>query len=382
MHKTNDYNKQQANQTTDDIMASRSTGWTYSNEYGQYLPNTFKKLTTFWGGKIGNRDHTANIFYNTSDKEPKTHVPFLLMDALNRIHAENGDMVDVFKNVNPAAIKLENDQEALWIYTMRQSDALPKTTQDMESIFAFVRMFIQKHLDSASCEYLMKHINITVCFFIWFFTTPNFFYNKKVVKQTTRGGINKIWRSILLIKPPVQIITPTSHHKRGVNHQTNILSNLEKEKENIEKNIISSVQSVHPDFTIQWDHYDSHSKFSETLQYNHAHYVSGKKGKKIQKLYQDYQKINEKIKISRKSISSVTVQQQKNTTKPAIQIQIPDNAQDNLWDPLGSPPSPPKLIRQTAIVDTNTSNVTHTPVLTDVCPVELDDEVPDSWEDL
>ena len=376
-HNTNNSQKQQANQTTDDIMASRSTGWTYSNDYGQYLPNTFRKLTTFWGGKIGNRDHAANIFYNTTAKEPKTHVPFLLMDAFNRIHAENGDMVDVFKNINSSAIKVDNDQESMWIYTMRQSDALPKTTQDMERIFVFVQMFMEKHMDSESYVYLMNHINIAVCFFIWFFTNPDFFYNKKVVKQTTRSGIKKIWRSILLVKPPVQIISAVTHHKRGVNHQTNILSNLEKEKETIEQNILSIIQSVHHHFTIQWDQYDCHIKISETLQYNHANYVSGKKGKKIQKLYQEYQKINEKIKISKKSISSLTFQE---NPKP-LTINIPNDNHTNNWGPLGTPPSPPKLIRQNA---TERLCVTNTNNIDTVGPysVNVDEDVPDSWEDL
>tara|TARA_Y100000996_G_C22553109_1_gene654495 strand:+ start:1312 stop:2451 length:1140 start_codon:yes stop_codon:yes gene_type:complete len=379
MRKTNNHQKQQAKQTTDDIMASRSTGWMYSNGYGQQLPNTFNKLTTFWNGKIGNRDHTANIFYNTSANEPKTHVPFLLMSAFNRIHGENGDMVSVFKNINPSAIKVDNDQESVWIYTMRQSDALPRTTQDMECVFVFVRMFMEKHLDSESNVYLMKHINITVCFFIWFFTTPNFFFNKKVVKQTTRGGIKKVWRSILLGKPPVHIITAVTHHKRGVNHQTNILSNLEKEKETIQQNIVSIIQSVHPDFTIKWDQYDYHTKISETLQYNNANYVSGKKNKKIQKLYRDYQKINEKIKISKKSISSVNNQQQAKLT-----INIPLNDQIYDWNPIGSPPSPPKLIRQNATTGTqyNTPHVISTDHVNGPYPLDVDDDVPDSWEDL
>ena len=376
MRNTNNHQKQQAKQTTDDIMASRSTGLMYSNGYGQQLPNTFNKLTTFWNGKIGNRDHTANIFYNTSANEPKTHVPFLLMSAFNRIHTEHGDMVSVFKNTNPSAIKVDNDQESVWVYTMRHSDALPRTTQDMECVFAFVRMFMEKHLDSESNVYLMKHINITVCFFIWFFTKPEFFFNKKVVKQTTRGGIKKVWRSILLVKPPVHIITAASQHKRGVNHQTNILSNLEKEKETIEQNILSNIKSVHPYFTIQWDQYDCHNKISETLQYNHANYVSGKKSKKIQKLYQDYQKINEKIKISKKSISSVSIQQ---NPKP-LTINIPNHTND--WSPCGSPPSPPKLIRQNATTQceciTSTANVeTGGPY-----PLDVDDDVPESWEDL
>ena len=377
-HNTNNYQKQQDKQTTDDIMASRSTDWMYSNDYGQYLPNTFNKLTAFWNTKIGNRDHTANIFYNTNAKEPKTHVPFILMSAFNRIHTEYGDMVCVFKNINPSEIKVDNDQEALWIYTMRQSDALPRNTQDMERVFVFVRMFMEQHLDTESYVYLMKHINIAVCFFVWFFTTPNFFYNKKIVKQTTRSGIYKIWRSILLVKPPVPVVTTVSSHKRGVNHQTNILSNLEKEKKDIEINILSIIQSVHPHFTIQWDQYDYHNKISETLQYNHPNYVTGKKSKKIQKLYQDYQKNNEKITVSKKSISSVTLQHK--PKQPTINI--PDYNHTNDWGPLGPPPSPPKLIRQNAFTQCQCVTNSTTVEIQGPYSLNLVPGVPDSWEDL
>ncbi len=376
MHNTNNSQKQQATQTTDVIMASRSTGWMYSNDYGQHLPNTFNKLSTFWNGKVGNRDHTANIFYNTNVNEPKTHVPFILMSAFNRIHSQHGDMVGVFKNINPSAIKVDNDGESVWIYSMRQSDALPKTTQDMERVFAFVRMFMEQYLDQDSCDYVTKHINIAVCFFIWFFSTPNFFFNKKVVKQTTRGGITKIWRSILLIKPPIQITNTVTQHKRGVNHQSNILSNLEKDREAIQENILSLIQSVHSDFTIQWDKYDYHTKISETMQYNHKHYIHGKKSKKIQKLYQEFQKLNEKIILSKKSISNV---EQKSTP---LTIQVPQhNITTYDWGECGSPPSPPKLIRSNAVCigSEYTSLFDSTPIVNDMVS---NDEIPESWEDL
>tara|TARA_Y100000768_G_scaffold374264_1_gene343811 strand:+ start:1087 stop:1983 length:897 start_codon:yes stop_codon:yes gene_type:complete len=298
------------------------------------------------------------------------------MSAFNRIHSQHGDMVGVFKNINPSAIKVDNDGESVWIYSMRQSDALPKTTQDMERVFAFVRMFMEQYLDQDSCDYVTKHINIAVCFFIWFFSTPNFFFNKKVVKQTTRGGITKIWRSILLIKPPIQITNTVTQHKRGVNHQSNILSNLEKDREAIQENILSLIQSVHSDFTIQWDKYDYHTKISETMQYNHKHYIHGKKSKKIQKLYQEFQKLNEKIILSKKSISNV---EQKSTP---LTIQVPQhNITTYDWGECGSPPSPPKLIRSNAVCigSEYTSLFDSTPIVNDMVS---NDEIPESWEDL
>ena len=97
----------------------------------------------------------------------------------------------------------------------------------------------------------------------------------------------------------------------------------------------------------------------------------------IQKLYQDYQKINEKIKISKKSISSLTFQE---NPKP-LTINIPNDNHTNSWGPLGTPPSPPKLIRQNA---TDRLCVANTNNIDTVGPysVNVDEDVPDSWEDL
>ena len=367
-------------------MASRSTGFMYSADYGQNLPNTFNKLSSFWIGKVGTRDHTAKIFYNTSQNEPKTHVPFILMSAFNIIHSKNESMVNVFNNINPSSLKIDHDNEAIWIYTMRQSDALPRTTQDVERVYAFVRMFAEQYLDSASHDYIMKNINISVCFFIWFFTTPNFFFNKKVVKQTTRTGIQKIWRSILLIKPPVKHNTNSTTHKRGVNHQTNILTTLENEKKTIQNTITNTIISVHSDFIIDWNDNDNvHRTISNTINMNNKHYITGKKGKKIHKLYQDYQKLIEKIKLSKKSISSVNFQQ----NKISLTIKVPETNNTYDWGALGPPPSPPKLVRQNAhcpgIEPTIWSSSEDSDDESIPLPIHTPNkeyDVPDSWEDL
>lgn len=185
-------------------MASRSTGYMYTNNYGEYLPNLFKELSSLWSSTAGKRNHTANLFYNTSWNEPNTHVPFILMSAFNRLHRKNETMLNVFGNINPSNVKIDEKNETIWIYTMRQGNPLPNTTKDLELVYKFVRMFSKKYLDLQTYRYIMTNINISVCFFIWFFTTPKMFFNKKMMKQTTPGDIQKkMWKSILLVKPPV-----------------------------------------------------------------------------------------------------------------------------------------------------------------------------------
>ena len=113
-------------------------------------------------------------------------------------------MLNVFGNINPSNVKIDEKNETIWIYTMRQGNPLPNTTKDLELVYKFVRMFSKKYLDLQTYRYIMTNINISVCFFIWFFTTPKMFFNKKMMKQTTPGDIQKkMWKSILLVKPPV-----------------------------------------------------------------------------------------------------------------------------------------------------------------------------------
>ena len=348
------------------------------------MARSFKALDTYWKTKTGRRDHTVSIFNNTTPNEPKTHIPFLLTNLFNKLHKEHGDFVTLFKNVNPSNVKLSHDNSAIWIYSMRQSDALPKTTQDTYQLYAFVRMFLEQHLYTNNYAYMLKHINIAVYFFIWFFTTPDFFYNKTEIKQTTRNGLHKVWRSILLIKPPAAPITnSTSNHINGVHHQNNILSKLETQKQSIISNINNIIISVHQDCTIDWDDdIKARILIAETMQLNHKHYINGKKQKKIQKLYQDLQKINDKIKTSNKSI-------RKEHKNMPLTIKIPDTDSYD-WGDLGPPPEPPKLVRQNAthpdIEPTNWSSSEDSDHELDIpLPIHTpnkDDDVPESWEEL
>lgn len=364
----------------------QATSYNMASTTATDMARTFKTLDSYWKTKSGRRDHTVSIFNNTTPNEPKSHIPFLLINLFNKLHKEHGDFVTLFKNVNPSNVKLSHDNSAIWIYSMRQSDALPKTTEDTCQLYAFVRIFLEQHLYTNTYAYMMKHINIAVYFFIWFFTTPDFFYNKTEIKQTTRNGVRKVWRSILLIKSPTAPINNSaSNHINGVQHQNNILSKLESQKQNIISNINNIIISVHPQLYpyLDWDDDIKTRMFiAETMQIKHKHYINGKKQKKIQKLYQDLQKINDKIKTSNKSI-------RKEHKNIPLTIKTPDiNSYD--WGDFGPPPEPPKLVRQyaqipgieTTIWSSSEGSDDELDIPLPIHTPNKDDDVPDSWEDL
>ena len=357
-------------------MASRSSPYMHSPSIGT-MPQTFRKLSSSWDAKVGLRDHTAKIFVGTSQNDPIQHIPAILMALFNDLH-EKSDMIKEIQATNPGSVKLGDDNQSLWLYTMRQTDAMPKNSEELERLYAFVRLFTGKHLDAEAHSYVMKHIHISVSFFVWFFTKKNFYYYTKEIRQTTRGGIQKQWRSILLVRVPIVNITPNASvpKARGDIHQKAILVKLDEEQKKLKADITKVIPSMcKVDFE---DERELHKTISQCMASDSKTFVGYKQSKKLQKIYNDYMKVTEKVKKTRKSVSLIEVANK----KTALTIVVPET---NDWGELGEPPSPPKLIRQNAdclgysiLV---TTQVTEESFDTSI-PEPLNDYVPESWEDL
>ena len=164
-------------------MASRSTGNMYSMEYSQDLGRTYKKLSAVWDKKRGSRDSQANVFINTTKNDPILHVAALLNHVLVDLH-NNSNIIKELQLIETGMVMLSAEGDRVWIYDMRSSDAMPKTEQDLVRLYWFVTNMVKKCFDVDTQNYLMKHNHLAVCFFIWFFTTPNYFYATKEIKQT------------------------------------------------------------------------------------------------------------------------------------------------------------------------------------------------------
>jgi hypothetical protein len=369
------HNKKQQASNKQATMASRKSPYMYSPSCGT-MPNTYRKLSSSWDTKTGKRDHLANVFCNTVKSDAVLHVPAIMMTLLNDIHA-NSDMLKELQCVNPGAVKMGDDARTLWIYSMRPSDAMPKNAEELERLYAFVRAFTKKHLDGPSNDYLDQHIHIAVCFFVWFFTKHNFYFYTKEIRQTTRGGIQKQWRSVLLTRVPVMVITqsPSIPKVRGDIHQKTILVKLEEEQANLKADIeklLSSVCVV--DFE---DEVRLRETMSMCMTMGSKCYITGKKSKKLQKSYQDYVKVTDKVNKTRKSLFQIESVEKKSS----LTIMVPA---DDMWGVAGEPPSPPKLIRQNAEDGFCFTGVQETEAY-DMLPESLEveeDDVPDSWEDL
>jgi hypothetical protein len=359
--------KSKIQQTT---MASRKSPYMYSPSIGS-MSQTYRKLASSWDAKTGNRDHLANVFCNTVKSDAVLHVPAIMMSLLNDLHASS-DMLKELQCVNPGAVKMGDDTRTIWIYSMRPSDAMPKNAEELECLYSFVNIFAKKHFNAVAYDYVTQHIHIAVCFFVWFFTKQNFYYYTKEIRQTTRGGIQKQWRSVLLTRvPPVMVVAQntTVPKARGDLHQKTILAKLEEGQAKLITDITKLITSG---CVVDFDDASTlHKTISQCTTSGNKNFVGNKQGKKLQKTYDEYVKVTDKVKKTRKSVFQIEAAEK----KMALTIAPPPD-----WGSLGEPPSPPKLIRQSADCLGALSPLPTTNIQTPE-PVNSED-VPESWEDL
>jgi hypothetical protein len=294
----------------------------------QTIGRTYKKVASSWDKKRGTRDCHANVFNATTAKEPLYHVASLMNRVLCDLHTRT-DIAEELERVEPNVVMVApsiasiSSISSIWVYDMRASDAAPRTEQDAARLKWFVTLLVKKHTDPQTQAYLLQHITISMCFFAWFFSTPNYFYATKEMRQTTRFGIQKIWTETLLRKRPTPTPTPTpnttpntkskSRSSSGAMHQKDsILPKLEEEKRAIETKIDALVKSEHPTHVLDWtDARGVHTKVSECFDMNGKNYINGKKSKKLQTLYQDYQRVHDKVARTKKGIASAEAQHQR-----------------------------------------------------------------------
>ena len=311
------------------------------------MAKIYKKMASSWDKKRGSRDCHSNVFNGTTQNEPLYHVASMLEGVFCYVHVQTG-IATVLACVEPEHTMTSSNARGVWIYDMRPSDAAPRTQQDEVRLNRFVSSFIHKHFVGAAQRYLLDHIAISMCFFAWFFTAPDYFYATKEMRQTTRRGIEKIWTETLLRKQPKTMTMPPTtkmSKSRGDMHQSTLLAKMEDEKRALQTKIETVVNCEYPSHIIDWsDERLVHLNVSECFDMNGVCYISGKKSKKLNSLYQDYQKIVVKVTRTKAGITRAENEQRSvNLVSSCKQTQEPVTVAE---------------------------------------PMEPEDEVPESWEDL
>lgn len=353
----------------------------------QNLPRTFYKLADKWDKKVGARNFESKCWTPSSvdTREPIHKVAFIMSEKLGCM----------FHKLNELSAECQwSSCGQIWIYDMRQSDSLPKSQTDSQRLYRFVEALLRSWFAGEERDYLLKNVHIATCFFVWYFTKPNFFFKDNVTKQTTRHGIQRMWTPLLLGKKTKIQREPVSNSTaRPVTTTDTLLPKQQVQQAKLRKDIqemVSSTTLAHT--SLEWE--DSrrlHLKVSECLA-NTESGLSIKQNKKLQKIYNEYTTITTKINKTMNKINKV----QRANAKIVMQ------QKESAWDDeLGPPPiSPPELIRQSAcdLYEESSAKLPDCPGCANgqanqlahvggCLPDELDASeeeecVPDSWEDL
>ena len=370
----------------------------------QNLPRTFYKLAEKWDKKVGSRNYESKCWTTSSidAQDPIQRVAYMLSQKLGTDPSTLAQRLSIMatsysKRSNTTVECQLTSTGEVWIYDMRQSDSLPRSNADTERLYKFVRVLISEWFGVKEGRYLVdKNIHISVCFFVWYLTKPNFFYKDNVVKQTTRNGIQRVWSPLLLSKKP-KLQSEPSHiavvPKSQFSSTTDaLLPKQQQQQAKLRKDIQELLSSTTlANTSLEWeDSRQLHNKISECLANTNSG-LSIKQNKKLQKTYNEYTTITTKINKTLEKIRKV----ERANAKIVIHQKEPVFIQE-----LGMPPmSPPELIRQSACeiepsspaelhdcpgcVNGQPNQLAH---MGGCLPDELEasevEGVPDSWEDL
>lgn len=343
----------------------------------QNLPRTFYKLAEKWDKKVMTRDFEAQGCWSAAScdlRDPIFKVPNMMSSKLSALTADSMDGLRAVEG----CVKTTEGQ--FWIYDMRQSDALPKTQTDSKRLYKYVETLVMFEFDSKEAYYLMDNVHITTCFFVWYFTKPNFFFKDKVMRQTTRNGIQRVWTPILLNKKPKPQAETNAVSLPKMGSTTDaLLPKQQQQQTKLKKDIQALVNG-----NLEWeDPLALHIKISEIIASSDSG-LSIKQNKKLQKLYSDYTTVTAKI--------NKTMLKIKKVERANAKIAFTPSNSSAFIDELGPPPDfPPELVRQSAdelgYEDTKCAGcegnqpnqLAH---IGGCIPDSDEEEVPDSWEDL
>lgn len=360
----------------------------------QNLPRTFYKLAEKWDKKVGSRNFESKSWVpaTTDSRDCVQRVALIMSEELGKY---SGTAAQRFSDLPVECVTTATGQ--IWLYDMRQSgDSLPKSQNDTQRLYRVVRATISSWFNGECQNYLEKNIHVAVCFFVWYFTKPNFFYIDNVTRQTTRKGIQRIWTPLLLDKRPKLQSEPRlapSAKSRFASTTDALLPKQRQQQGSLRMDIQALVNlTTLANHVLDWDNsHRLHGEISEVL-VNTDSGLSIKQNKKLQNKYNEYIAISSKIKRSADKIRKVELANSKIVTPQ----------KEPVWDDeLGPPPtSRPALVRQLAdelgyegegsverveCVGCSTLQANQQAHMGGCLPDELsasEDEVPDSWEDL
>lgn len=330
----------------------------------QNFPRTYYNLAKTWDAKVGNMSfEQASFIDNKTNKEriarllhaefkTQANGPSGIVIELARI----GDLMSDHYNMDNVSMY----DNSIWIYNMRTSDTLPKSPNDLKRLYQFVKIAISQWFASSNEIFLAddRNIHITVSFFVWYITKPHFFFKDKVTRQTTRFGIERIWTPLLLAKKVSNAQPQTTKvikSKQPVQITNALLPKQQKAQENLRLHMEKLT-----DCTFEWE--NSHSLHLNISKYLSGNELNINQQKKLQKTYNEYIALTEKVN---KTLTKIRKTDMANAK--IVKVKPEESVEEENWE------EGQFVGEKRVLVDKSAEE--------EVPDNWEDEEVPDNWED-
>ena len=195
---------------------------------------------------------------------------------------------------------------SFWLYTTKKENYIPKNDAELENVNKIMMKIINTDFDGEENTFLNNNLSHCVAFMIMFLTTRNYYYIDNVNSFTVRKGKRQIWTCPLLQKElkPIKKQEKKEYNKYKSEsfRKESLLPRQLKEKDELKEKITNIIIEIDPSFdkTIFNEFFILNRSMNNYLDTRGKFYVGNNRSKKLNKLYQDYQKIS-KIIVKSKS---------------------------------------------------------------------------------
>ena len=293
-----------------------------------------------------------------------------LLRAFREKHQQHGNLVAYFKTISyPSDLEVIFTQsQEFWVCDGRKTDEIPKNQEHLDKLFHFVNCVLMDMLSTDEYLSISSHLQLCVCYMLWMFSTPNFYYPFKHVSYTKKNGKKSVWYSCWLSKKPclTEKRQKQEHNLyKGVSHRKeNMIPKMMKEKEEKIKILVDFIKQNDEDTDIDesiHDYFSLNRKIHQYLDFQNQKFVGNNRAKRLNVLYQDLQKITEKINRHTKNIANENVGQLELENGSIVTFKKERKTEEKK-----------ETITATQVVEEDKSNLLQ----------QQEEEIPDSWEDL
>lgn len=252
---------------------------------------TYSKVSRTMKHKFeGSRMNYSNTVFHRDNKIGK--VFSMMNEAFKTKHESHGNILNYIMSLSMEGLKTSPEGK-LWVYDSRKCDVMPKNDKEYDRFVLFMTTLIKSTFIEKDAHYLCENINIAASFFVMFVTTRGFYISNKKLSVAKMNKTAK-WECFVTFKEPV-VITQKQRleHNNYKGESHNDVSRIPKLKARVDE----MRHTLEVELEVKFGKYDGnfeiHRKVSDKLNES----VLGKnKFKKMNKLYQDYQK--EKLKLA------------------------------------------------------------------------------------